>query len=798
MRALQQKKPCLTHAKRRYCALWAVLAVSLLLGAVSCNTTRYVPEGSYLLKKNEVEFENKKVPKKDPRIDKKVLARYIQQRPNRRLLGMNIYLGAHSISDTSKHGWWHRLWSEKIGDPPVILDSALTARSKQAMEIFLHSKGYMSAWVEDSVSARKQKATVHYQVEPGTPYRISELTYRIADTFLKQIILEDTTNCLLKAGQTFDRKTFEDERSRITDRLKNMGFYNFGNNSITYTADTTRGENTMAVVMNVGRRLVSYETDNRPNYENHPVYRIGRIVVNSDYDPTKSIQQNSEIKYDTLEHNGVEIMYDKKLYIRPEILVGAIRLSPNELYDLSAVQRTYYNVSALGYSANIIFTPIERPDSVPPIRVTVPYADTISTTEEQLLCYIQCTPLVRQNFNTDLELSTTSDYYSIALTLGYQNRNLFRGAEIFNVSFRGAYEFVKIKNKANSYEFGVTTSLDIPRLLFPVGDRVKSRLRQATTQVSLSYNIQRRPDYRRTMFGAQFGYGWTLNRGGRFVINPVDVNIVSVPWVDSTFLANIDNPYLRNSYTSQLIPGLSAAYYFTSNPDTKENGISVRVNADANGNLFRLLTSMLGDPVTRNNETYYNIFGLRFAQYARASIELSHRFNLNDHNQISWRIFAGGGVPYGNSNTVPFERLFFAGGSNSMRGWQVRSLGPGSVPADTVSSYPNQLGNIRLEANLEYRANVIGGLNLGIFFDAGNIWMNSKGEKRPEARLRYDFFKQLAFNTGVGIRYDFDYFVLRLDWGWKLYNPSLEKQKRWLSQFRFKDTALHFAIGFPF
>ena len=775
------------------------VAAAVLLAVFSCRTTRYVPEESYLLKKNKVELEEQNELKRKDRIDEDALARYIQQRPNRRLLGLNFYLGAYSMSDTGKHDWWHRLWNEKIGDPPVILDSNLTRQSKLGMEIYLRSKGYMNAAAGDSTSTRKQKATVHYQVSQGEPYTISQIDYRITDPFLNQIILEDTTNSLLRVGQIFDRSLFEEERNRIATRLKNMGFYGFGTNSISYAADTTRGDKTVAVVMNVRRWLVQYETDGRPIFRNHPIYRIGRIVVNSDYDPTKSIQQNNQVRYDSTEYNGIVILYDRKLYIRPDILVKAIRLSPNELYDLSAMQRTYSNLNALGYSSNILFTEMQRPDSVPEIRVTLPDADTISTTEELLLCNIQCTPFIRQNFNTDLELSTTADYYSVALTLGYQNRNLFRGAENFNIAFRGAYEFVKIKNKANSYEFGVNTSLDIPRLLLPIGELAKSRFRQATTSVSLSYNIQKRPDYHRTLFGGTFGYSWTLNNRARFVINPVDLNVVSVPWADSTFLGTIDNPYLRNSYNSQLIPGLSAGYYYTTNADTKQNSFTIRANVDANGNLARLLTSAFGDPVTRSGETYYNLFGLRFAQYARANIEVSNRINIGDYNQISWRLYAGGGVPYGNSNSVPFERLFFAGGSNSMRGWQVRSLGPGSVAADTVSSYPNQLGNIRLELNLEYRVNVAGGFNLGFFFDAGNVWMNSKGEKRPEARFRInEFYKQLAFNTGIGIRYDFDYFLIRLDWGWKLHNPTLEKHRRWLSQFRIKDTALHFAIGFPF
>ena len=253
-----------------------------------------------------------------------------------------------------------------------------------------------------------------------------------------------------------------------------------------------------------------------------------------------------------------------------------------------------------------------------------------------------------------------------------------------------------------------------------------------------------------------------------------------------------------------MIAGLSAGYYYQTNPNPspKSNNLAIRMTADVDGNLLRLLTGWFGRSTTINagqsdQESFYKIFGIRFAQYARMSFDISQRTNLSATTQLAWRFLISGGIAYGNSKTLPFERLYFAGGSNSMRGWQVRTLGPGESLYQK-ETYPNQLGDFRLEANLEYRFNVVGDFGMAVFLDAGNIWMNSKGAA-PEARFKFNsFYKQIALNTGLGFRYDFGFVLLRLDWGLKLHNPNVPKAERWTSGFDIKETALHFAIGLPF
>ena len=787
---------------------WTTALLTLVLSLASCNTMRYVPQDRALLRRNVVEIEgDQQKTSRRQRVSAKDLAPYVQQRPNNRLLGIGLYLGVYNITDTAKHNGWQRFWRNKVGEAPVLYDSTLAARSKEMIEVYLSSRGYLDATVTDSVEyhPRKRKATVRYIARMGRPFTVSEIRYRIDDKFLEPIILEDTASSLLRTGMIYDRDLFDAERDRISNRLQDMGFWSFNKGYITYAVDTAGYDHSMRLTMRIRRRVAQVTPDGEQIRENHPVYRLSQITVNTEYDPTKAPEELERMPWDTLNYNGIDILYLDKLRLKEQILVGALRLSPNELYDRSSVQRTYNNIRNLQYSSNILFNELPD-DTLQPVEVTRASASgaPVSTTERNLSCLIQCTPNIRQNFNVDAEISTTADYYSMALTLGYQNRNLFRGAENFTVNFRGAYELMKNQGKRNSYEFGVNVGLDIPRFLLPIRADKLAKFPQQKTNISISYDIQRRPDYNRTIAGGTFGYSWSLRNGARFQINPIDINVVDVPWIDPEFKNSIENPYLKNSYESQLIAGLSAGYYYQTNPNPspKSNNLAIRMTADVDGNLLRLLTGWFGRSTTINagqsdQESFYKIFGIRFAQYARMSFDISQRTNLSATTQLAWRFLISGGIAYGNSKTLPFERLYFAGGSNSMRGWQVRTLGPGESLYQK-ETYPNQLGDFRLEANLEYRFNVVGDFGMAVFLDAGNIWMNSKGAA-PEARFKFNsFYKQIALNTGLGFRYDFGFVLLRLDWGLKLHNPNVPKAERWTSGFDIKETALHFAIGLPF
>ncbi len=766
------------------------LAVAALL-LIGCNATRYVPIGESLLSQNKVDIKELNIGD----IDRGELEDYIQQRPNRRLFGLGIYLAFYNMTDTSKHTGWHKFWSEKVGEAPVVLDSSAVEESKAMMAIYLESMGFLNATIKDSIEVSEdRKAKVTYTIDANTPFTIGSIKYTVNDDFIAPLIAEDSVNSLLKSGGRFERKTLEAERLRITEMLRDRGFWSFNQNFISYRADSTLGNSTVDLELILSQATVGQDESGRPILANHPIYRIKEITMNSNYDPTIT-----NPTYDSVSYRGINILYRDKVLILERFLVEQLGMSPGEVYDHMSIEQTYDNVRSLGFTPQIIFSP-QPVDSSDIVHVTSLYSDA-STTQRELNCLVQCTPIVRQNFHVDFEATTTSTFFSLGLGLGYQNHNLFKGAEDFIISARGAYEFLWSRDSRNSFEFGMSASLSVPRFWLPISTDAVRDFSYTATKMSLSFNTQRRPDYDRTIYSAVYGYGWTLKNGARFTVNPADINIVNVPWVDTTFLSEIVNPYLRNSYESQLIAGLSASYYYTTNSDTKMDGNTLRVSGDINGNLFYGLSSLFGSPrhTSSAGDSYYNVFGLRYAQYARLMAEYSSRVNFGQRSQFAWRVLMGAGYAYGNSRVIPFERQYFAGGSNSMRGWQVRSLGPGSVLYDGGDSFPNQLGDFRIEANFEYRVNVTGGFNLGFFVDCGNIWMNGDGEDREDARFEFnDFYKELALNTGMGIRYDVGFFLLRLDWGVKLYNPNLVQSQRWFSQLKLDQTALHFAIGMPF
>lgn len=770
---------------------------------VSCNVTKNVPEGSYLLTKNKIKVVDKdRTAKTDLRKVDENASAFLKQQPNKRILGINFYLGVYNMAkpgDSSKFNKFLR----RIGEEPTILDSSKVALTDKDLKLYYDANGFFNSKISDTILAKEKKAQVEYTVSPGEPYRISGIKYQIRDKFIAPIVMKDTAQSLIGAGQIFTRDALDSERARVTTMLRNRGFYGFNKSYISYYADSTLGNHTVSLTMTIRQRIADYTKEGLPIYENHPIYRIGQIYVQSDYDPAKDmIATRAADDMDTLEYHGISFIYKKRLPLRAEVLSEAISLSPNELYSDKFVNYTYENLNNLGFfrSSNIVFA--EGAEAKKGDEIYVSYVDSdkdtvFYTRQKELVCTIQCSPSPKQGVKASFEATTTSNYYSMGLTLGYQNKNIFRGAELFSVGLRGAYEIVT--NSKNSYELGGQTSLTFPKFIFPwLTHKFPSHLRPKT-KIELSASTQKRPDYNRNLFNLTFGYTWSPTVNQSLTINPIALSLVQVPWVNEKFLNTIENPYLKNSYTNQLISALYVAYTYGASRTRRLNNWTLRANGEMSGNLMSLGAQLFSEPVSSSGERYYKAFGVRFAQYFRAEADLSHKIMVGKKSNIVWRLYAAGGKPYGNSNALPFERLFFAGGSNSMRGWQVRTLGPGSVLLDTVSSYPNQLGDFKLEANLEYRFPVIGPFEGALFFDLGNIWYVNKGEERPEARFKFNtFYKQLAFNTGLGARFDLSFLIFRVDWGVRLHNPNMPYGQRWVHNLMLKNTAFHFAIGYPF
>ncbi len=780
--------------------------MSAVLFGTACSVTRRLPAGSYLLDKVRIVADDSL--SRRERITAAELEKYVRQTPNKRLLGTNFYVWLYQQADSSKHNKWND-WKRRLGEAPVLLDMELTRRSLQNLKVYMDTRGFFSSQVAFEVDtlSRRRRARVTYRTRQGRPYRIDTISYEFRDRFLEPILLADTANTLLHPGDIFDIARLDSERERITAYLRARGYYDFSVSNVRFSADTLASDFGVGLKVVVDQHLGGYDIHGEPIRENNRVYRIGQINILPDYDAaTMRSDTLLASRLDTTYYRGLNIVHEGRPNLRPRILRGAVPLYPNYVYDADRVSRTYTDLMALGYfkSARISFH--EQPqqtDSTNLVSYIGEGADSTSTRltrESYLTCNILCTPTLRQSFKVDLEGSTTSSFYGLKATVGYQNRNIFRGAESFDASFTAGYEFMKSRDarKRRATEFGVTTGLTFPRFLLPWRQSARS-VNQPRTKLELSVNFQDRPYYRRTLSSAGLTYQWSNARYSTFSLRPVDINVVDVSYLDPDFLKDTENLYLVNSYKTQFISGLSLSYGYNNQlKHMGRNATVIRFNAETAGNLVGGLEHLFSHP--REGEDYYTIFGIRYSQYFRTDLSLSRKIMLGEKTALAGRLYGGVAMAYGNSTSVPFDRLFYAGGGNSMRGWAPRTLGPGSVPRPDTS-FPTQLGDVKLEANLEFRFPVWGIVQAATFFDAGNIWFLKRNpEEYADEAVFYarDFYKQLGFNTGLGIRIDIKLVILRLDWGIQLHDPNRPHGERWIHDFRWKNTALNFGVGYPF
>ncbi len=779
---------------------FAVALCTLL--ACSCSVTRHLGPGEYLLGKNEVRVEkDKSVPRKE-RADREELARYIEQRPNKRLLGYEFFLSMYNLSNPEKTNWWNN-GKRRIGEEPVIYNPDLTELSAEHMERFLESRGFFSSTVSYRTDTVRRKINVRYDVVPDQPSRLGTIERIYLDRFLEPILAADTLHSLLRTGDPYNEEVLRAERLRIVDVLKNQGYYDFSVNSISYEADSVSDPRTIHLKMLLKQKNAGFDRDGTPILENNAVYRLRNVYVITDAPSGASTDSAYLRSLDTVEYRGVKFLYRGRLNVKPEVLMRAIDLYPNDLYRMSEVNRAYNTTDALNYSVNILFTKIEDTTGrniVTFIGEETGDGEVLFTEEKYVDCSIYCTPGPRQSYTVNTEGTTTSSYYGMLLTLGYQNRNIFKGIELLEVSLTGGYEFMRTKRRKNSVEIGGSVALTFPRFLAPVRIDRYNRMNHPRTRAEVSYNIQNRPYYKRELSSATLGYSWSNNRYSSFIVRPVDLSLIKMHSVDSEFLDSIANIYLKESYTSQLLVGISAAYvYNNQNHPFRRNIFRLRVNMETNGNLLNLIARSSLDK--KSGEDYYRIFGIRYAQYFRTDADVSYRMPTGERTSFVVRLYGGLGTPYGNSKgyTLPFERLFYAGGANSMRGWQARTLGPGNSPMVKSGEYPSKLGNVKLEANAEFRFPVYRFLNGAVFTDVGNVWNTPNVAEGEHDVFRFNrFYKQLGFNGGLGARFDFGYFLFRLDWGVQLHNPNENPGSRWIRNLTLNQTTFSFNVGYPF
>ncbi len=758
----------------------------LALSLASYSTTKFVPDGSYLLDEVKIHTDNKEIKPSDMRL-------YVRQNPNSKwfsTIKTQLYVYNWSGRDSTK---WFNRFLRKIGDAPVIYNESDAIRSQEEIAKAVQNLGYMGASVKRTTKTKKKKLKLFYEITSGKPYIVRTLKYDISDKKIAEYLRNDSTQSMLREGMLFDVNVLDAERQRITDYLLCNGYYKFNKDYITYTADTARNTHQVDLTLH----LLPYKTYVGDTPKEHFQYKINKINFITDYDVLQSSALSSIEINDSLHYNGFPIYYKDKLYLRPKVLVDNLRFASGDLYDERNVQKTYTyfgRLSALKYT-NIRFFETQNGDST------------------QLNCYVMLTKSKHKSISFELEGTNSAGDLGAAASVSFQHRNLFRGSETFMVKFRGAYEAISglqpgYKNH-NYTEYGVETSINFPNFLFPFLTSDFKRRIKATTEFGLQYNYQLRPEFSRTIASASWSYKWIQKQKIQHRIDLLDISYLYLPWISSQFQEDYinkdkDNYILKYNYENRLIVRMGYNYSYNSaggalvNNTITTNSYSIRAGFESAGNILYGISKMIN--MRKNKDGEYAILGIPYAQYLKGDFDFAKNIIIDHRNSLAFHAGIGIAVPYGNAKVVPFEKRYFSGGANSVRGWSVRNLGPGSFAGD--GNFMNQSGDIKLDASIEYRTRLFWKFRGAAFIDAGNIWTIREYENQPGGVFEFDkFYKQIAVAYGLGLRLDLDFFVLRFDGGMKAINPKYKKAKERypIIHPRFsRDFAFHFAVGYPF
>jgi len=732
-----------------------IIVVSTAVLFASCSETKFVPNGSYLLDDVDIQVEGSTAG-----INPSKMKSYVLQKGNSRWFStLKIPLTTYSLSGRDSTKWINRTL-KAMGEPPAIFDSTLAERSCTNLSQQLRNDGFLGATVSLQTKMNKRKINAIYTLHPGRPYRIGDVKYAVSDSVINAMqIITDTEKRKIRPGMQFSVTALEQERERITSHLNDIGYYRFNKDYITFEADTVQGENLVDITLVIHPYVTQYNQK-----AVHPKYKIGKVTF------TAPRNESDEVR------------------LKEKVLRANTYIETGHSYSSSALKRTYNSfgrLQAVKYT-NIVFHESAN-DSL------------------ELDCDIQLSTNKPNSISFQPEGTNTAGDLGAAALLTLENRNLFHGSEVLSMEFRGAFEAIKGLegyNNDNFKEYNVQATLTFPRFIAPFLSHDFRRRISATSEVSMLYDMQNRPEYHRRVLSVAWRYKWNnMQHHDKYQIDLLDLNYVSMPWISDTFRSNYledndsRNAILRYNYEDLFIMKFGFRY-------TYNNGVNaISTNIETAGNLLNACSGMLGSKT--DGEGRHTLFNIAFAQYAKADIAYTHYVHLDYDNQLVFHAGLGIAYPYGNSTILPFEKRYFSGGANSVRGWSVRELGPGKYKSrDGNIDFINQTGDIKLDLNMEYRAKMFWKLYGAVFIDAGNIWTIRAYDDQPDGQFRFDeFWKEIAMSYGLGIRFNFDYFIMRFDLAMKAINPAYEDKKEHFpitNPRMSRDFTFHFAVGLPF
>lgn len=725
------------------------IALTALILLTACSATKFISDGDYLLDQVEV-----KSAQKDFNVS--LLEPYVRQKANSKWFSLfKIPLATYSLSGTDTIRWINRTL-KNIGEAPVVYDTVMAERSCEALRSAMSNMGYLHSEVELQTRRKGKKVRVTYILKPGEPYYLRNVRYDIADDSIRALLDADR-QYTLRTGAPFTVERLDAERNRITNLLLENGYYKFNKDFIHFSADSARDSREIDLTLHLDK----YRPNSNAPETLHPRYTIGTVSYASG---------------------------DKgNIQLRPKVLQYNTAIIPGTPFSANALQKTYNNfarLKAIRYT-NIKFS--ELPDT------------------SVLDCDIQVSTNKPHTLSFQPEGTNTAGDLGAAASLTYENRNIFHGSELFSIELRGAFEAITgLEGYQNQdyEEYSVEAKLQFPRFVAPFLSKTFRRRSTASSELSVAWDLQNRPEFHRRVFSTAWRYRWAEPRHHvSYRFDLLDLNYVYMPWISATFkhdyLDSVSNrnAILRYNYEDLFI--MKMGFGITYNNDK----LALRANVETAGNLLGAFANMAS--FRKNDVGQHTLFNIAYAQYVKFDFDFTKQIRFDTHNVLALHGAFGIAYPYGNSTVLPFEKRYFSGGANSVRGWGVRELGPGKFKGtDGRIDFINQTGDMKLDLSAEYRTFLFWKFDGAAFIDAGNIWTLRSYAEQPGGQFKIsEFYKQIAVAYGVGLRLNFGYFILRFDMGMKAINPAYENHKEhyaFLNPDFGRDFSFHFAVGLPF
>ncbi len=765
-----------------------IFSAIISVAFTSCISTRNIPKGKYLLNTNKIVLNDKvdwKKIKKNIENNNSLstsLLLFAKQKPNKTTLGIfKINLWFYNIFKTKKMKGRSYWIITHIGEAPVIYDSLMMNYSANLMQDYLHTKGYMKATVTSHYKTYGRKVTAYYEVRADTLFTIDTIEYVRGKQPVTALMIESSKNTVLKKGAPFDVEKMDEERKRIQKDLQNQGLYRFNANEIYFEYDTT-GLNHAAHLW--------VKIDENDSSATQRVYKIRSVFINQSYDP---LVNESVTPPDTIQFQNLDFVSEKN-YLSPKRLYGVVFISPGENYSLKKNDFTIHRIADLGTYKFI----------------SVQYNQ---VAKDSLDCFIKLTPYKYNNFSIEPKASDIENNFGSSLSLTYLNRNLTRDATRLSLNAMGGVEIPVVKIDSLLFNASGGINFTIPRILFPVLNKKVSRYSEQKTIISFNTSAL-------FLSGVYSLYNQNFNLSYDFR-EPVEQLKRHQPGISLTytrpiiksdsFRARLNSDFLLSqTFSDQLITGCNYAFtYSTQDVNKLKNFFVMRPAFELAGGILWFTnnaTHLIKFQQNTNGQSL--IFNVPYSNFVRFEFDYKYYWLFSRQKNLVAHYFMGVGQPFSNSNVLPYIRQFSVGGPNDIRAWRVRSLGPGSSNTQqTLNGFYNQTGDVKLEANLEYRFHIIGVLRGAFFTDAGNVWMVKYNIDNPGANFNWGrFYKEIAVGTGAGLRLDFSYFIFRGDVGIPLRNPSLDENQRWVinkidfgnRDWRKNNLILNIAIGYPF